>query len=53
MRLKDIETAEKFCKRWHNFAFTESKRLKAHIHPISNPKRENIENSHHIILSCF
>jgi hypothetical protein len=32
----DINQAENFCKRKHNFSFNDVKFLKAHIHPLSS-----------------
>lgn len=62
LRVEDIEQAEVFCKKWylinfnhlfscrHDFSFTERKKLKAHVHPLSAPKRLDPWHSHHIIF---
>jgi hypothetical protein len=49
--MQNIEDAEKLCKRLNNFQLTQIKKLRAHIHPMSNLRREEMGMSHHKIFS--
>lgn len=37
--LEDIQEAERFCRTWNKFKISQTRKLKAHIHPYSNPLR--------------
>ena len=50
VRVKDIEMAEIICKEWNHYKFKETQLMKAHIHPYSYTKRDNLENSHHLLF---
>ena len=49
--MENIEEAEKLCLRLNGHHINKEKKLKAHIHPLSNMKRFDKEHSHHEVFS--